>query len=147
MLTLKMRLAMAVLLLACLLPLPYGVYILIRLFATIGFVMLAVEYHRSQRPLGIVAVVFLALVFQPLLRLPLTREVWIAVDVVVAAGLILDYFVTKRRYRLQQRLAPGQNPADSPEIQASVCNGGCSCKGEAIVESQIRAEQAQHAQK
>ena len=147
MLTLKMRLVIAVLLLVCLLPLPYGLYILIDLFAAIGFVMLAIEYHRSQRPLGIVTVVFLALVFQPLLRLPLTYEVWLALDVIVSAGLILDYFVTKRRYRLQQHLAPGQNPADSPEIQASVCNGGCSCKGDAIVNSQIRAEQAQHAQR
>jgi hypothetical protein len=83
------KIALAVLLILCLFHMPYGYYQLFRFAAVVGFGILAYyEYERKNIPLVIVFV-GLALLFQPLVKVPLGRHVWIIVDVVVAAGLIL----------------------------------------------------------
>jgi hypothetical protein len=76
------------LLFACLLDLPYGYYQFVRWAAMVGFVVLAYYYH--ERGATKVAIVFvgLALLFQPLAKVALGREVWNVVDVLVGVGLI-----------------------------------------------------------
>ena len=83
-----LNLALAAILLLCLLHLPYGAYTLIRFVAMVGFGVIAVKYFNEEKiPL---AVVFgaLALLFQPFLKIHLGRTVWNFVDVVVAVLLI-----------------------------------------------------------
>ena len=67
---------------------PYGYYILLRWVvcaAAVFVVVLAVLYkkHRAAWPFGVVAVAF-----NPLIPIHLTREIWRVVDVAVAAAFI-----------------------------------------------------------
>ncbi len=81
-------LGFAIVLLACLLPLPYGAYTLIRFAAMVVFAVIAVKYYNEQKiPLTVVFAA-LALLFQPFVKIHLGRTVWNVVDVIVAALLI-----------------------------------------------------------
>ena len=78
----------AALLFACPFDLPYGYYQFVRWAAMVGFAVLAYDYwERNEKPLAI-GFVGLALLFQPLAKVVLGRELWNVVDVVVGAGLI-----------------------------------------------------------
>ena len=76
-------LILAVFLLLCLAPMPYGFYQLIRFVA------------KDSKPL---AVTFgaLALLFQPFLKIVLGRVMWNIVDVLVALGLIMLFFYERK---------------------------------------------------
>lgn len=79
---------LAVALLICLLPMPYGYYILVRYISTVVFGVMAYDYfHIKQKRLYVITL-SLALLFQPILKIPLGREIWNLVDVVVAIFLI-----------------------------------------------------------
>lgn len=79
---------LAIALLICLLPMPYGYYILVRYISTIVFGVMAYDYfHKKQKELYVITL-SLALLFQPFLKIPLGREIWNFVDVVVAIFLI-----------------------------------------------------------
>lgn len=84
-----LKLFLAVLLLLCLAPMPYGYYQFIRIVAMITFAIMAYQYYeRNAMPL---AITFggLALLFQPFLKVALGRTMWNVVDVVVAVGLVV----------------------------------------------------------
>jgi hypothetical protein len=90
------KLALAALLLICVIELPYGYYQLIRFAAVIGFAILAYyEYERKNIPLVIVFVGLIVL-FQPIGKIPLGRQVWTVVDMLVAAWLVVTVIVPKR---------------------------------------------------
>ena len=80
--------SLAVILLACLLHLPYGAYTLIRFVAMAAFAFIAWNYFNEQKiPLTVVFAA-LTLLFQPFVKIHLGRTVWNVVDVIVAALLI-----------------------------------------------------------
>ena len=83
------RIVMAVLLLLCLAPMPYGFYQLVRFVAMIVFAYLAYYHFKAEE--GGLAFTFaaLTLLFQPFLKIALGRTIWNIVDVIVAIGLIL----------------------------------------------------------
>lgn len=82
-------LALAALLLMCLLPMPYGFYIFVRFTAMVVFACFAYTYYNANNiPLCIVATA-LAILFQPFAKIALGREAWQVVDIIVAIGLIL----------------------------------------------------------
>jgi hypothetical protein len=90
------KITLVVLLLLCLLRMPYGYYQFFRFAAIIGFAILAYyEYERKNIPLVIVFV-GLALLFQPLVKVPLGRQVWSIIDVIIAVGLIATLFIKKQ---------------------------------------------------
>lgn len=90
------KIVLAILLLICLFDLPYGYYQLIRYIAMVGFALLAYyEYERKNIPMVIVFV-GLAILFQPLLKITLGRQVWNIMDVIIAIGLIGSIFVRKK---------------------------------------------------
>jgi len=61
----------------------------------VGFAILAYyEYERKNIPLVIVFVALMML-FQPLFKVSLGRQVWNMVDIIVAAGLVISIFVRK----------------------------------------------------
>jgi hypothetical protein len=90
------KLFLIILMLICLFRLPYGYYQLIRYIALVGFAILAYnEYERKNVPMAIVYI-GLVLLFQPIVKVPLGRQVWNIVDVVVAVGLGVSVFVQKQ---------------------------------------------------
>ena len=82
------RLLLAVMLLLCLAPMPYGYYQLVRFVSMVAFAYLAYYHFKSEEGgLGF-AFVALALLFQPFFKVALGRTLWNVVDVIVAIGLI-----------------------------------------------------------
>lgn len=88
-------LLLAIALLICLAPMPYGYYILIRYAATILFAVMAYDYFQDKQRGLYIACLALALLFQPFMKIPLGREVWNFVDVVVAVFLVYLFFRKK----------------------------------------------------
>ena len=92
-----LKIVLAVLLLLCLLDMPYGFYILIRYVATVSFGYMAYSYcQENKRELAIVTGA-LAVLFQPIIKFALGRFVWNVVDVVAAIALVVLVFVESKR--------------------------------------------------
>ena len=92
------KIILAVLLLLCLAPMPYGYYELVRFVAMAAFAYLAYCHFKSKEEgLGILFA-SLALLFQPFFKIALGRTIWNIVDVIVAIGLI--YLVVKDKKRI-----------------------------------------------
>lgn len=72
---------------------PYGYYQLIRFAALIGFIILAHIAFDQGRKSEAIIYVCLAILFQPLIKIALGRELWNVVDVIVGAGLIVSIFI------------------------------------------------------
>lgn len=86
---------MAIALLICLMPMPYGYYILIRYISAIAFGVMAYDYYYQKQKKMYVITLSLALLFQPLIKLPLGRDIWNFVDIVTAIFFDLLVFVEK----------------------------------------------------
>lgn len=87
---------MAVLLLVCLAPMPYGYYQLVRFIAMVAFAYLAYDYYKLNKVGISYSFVALTLLFQPFLKIALGRVMWNVVDVIVATFLILLIFAKKK---------------------------------------------------
>lgn len=83
-----LKIIIAVALLLCLLPLPFGYYELVRLGGMVCFVVLAYQSYQQKQEGWTVAYAALVLLFQPFFKIALGRGVWNVVDVAVA-GLLL----------------------------------------------------------
>ena len=83
------KFGLAILLLLCLFDMPYGFYQLVRFMAMIGFGILAFQANKQKKQIETVIYVSLAILFQPLLKISLGREIWTVIDAVVAIGLIV----------------------------------------------------------
>lgn len=84
------KIILSVLLLGCLLKMPYGYYQLVRFLALIGFGFLAYQSYKDKNELSVFIYVGLALLFQPFFKIALGRELWNIVDVIVAIGLLIS---------------------------------------------------------
>lgn len=80
--------AIAVILFLCLLDMPYGFYTFVRFAAAAAFCYFAYVASQSENKERMILFIALAVLFQPLLKIPLGRTIWNIVDVVVAAYLI-----------------------------------------------------------
>lgn len=80
---------LTLLLLLCLLNMPYGYYQLVRLVAALGFALLAYHEYQNNRIPFTIGFSFLILLFQPFVKITLGRTMWNVVDVVVAILLII----------------------------------------------------------
>lgn len=90
------KIGLAILMLICLFELPYGSYQLFMFLFVVGFAILAYyEYEIKNIPLVIVYL-GLAVLFQPLATIPLGRQAWMIVDVVVAVGLVVSIFIQRK---------------------------------------------------
>lgn len=79
---------LAVLLLLCLAPMPYGYYLLVRFVAMMAFAVMAYIYNAMKNNSLAILFVALTLLFQPYIKIALGRTLWNIVDVIVAVGLI-----------------------------------------------------------
>lgn len=106
--TLKLIIAIALLL--CLVPMPYGYYILIRYFAAILFGIMAYQYYRRKKEKLMIVFGALALLFQPIIKIPLGREMWNVVDVAVVVMLVVLLWKEKKQDKTvsEEQKAQGQ---------------------------------------
>ena len=84
---------LAVSLLICLAPMPYGYFVLVRFLAMVVFVYLAFQYFKQRKEVLTWTFVTLALLFQPFAKIGLGRTVWNIIDVIVAIGLIVLFII------------------------------------------------------
>lgn len=61
---------------------------LFRVLFTVGFAFLASRASDEGKQTEVTIYVILAILFQPLLKIPLGRTIWNIIDVMVAVGLI-----------------------------------------------------------
>lgn len=90
----------AALLLIALAKLPYGYYTLLRLVVCSSCVVILYQAHIVQeRVMSIwsVALLGMALLFNPLIRVQLSREAWAPIDVACAAILIAHMLIERDR--------------------------------------------------
>lgn len=92
-----LKCALATLLFVCLLELPYGYYQLVRFIALIGFSILAYDSNNKGNKKEVIIFLSLAILFQPLIKIALGREIWNIVDIVVGVGLITNIFLSKSK--------------------------------------------------
>jgi hypothetical protein len=81
---------LAVLFFLCLFDMPYGFYQLVRFIALVGFVVLAYFAYKEENQVEMIISIVLAILFQPLAKIALGRELWKIVDVVVGIALIVS---------------------------------------------------------
>lgn len=91
------KIAIIILLLLCLLPMPYGFYQFVRFFSAVGFAWLAYDEGRNGYKTEMWIYIILAILFQPLLKVSLGRTIWNILDVVIAIGLVISIFIKHRR--------------------------------------------------
>ena len=91
--------ALAVVLLLCLAPMPYGYYQFVRFVAMVAFGFMAYKYHQAQNKIYAITFGVLALLFQPYVKIVLGREMWNIVDVVVALWLIVIWIKTMKNQK------------------------------------------------
>jgi len=84
---------MAVLLLLCLIDLPYGFFQLVRFLALVAFGLLAYDAHLKSNNFHFITNLALAVLFQPLLKISFGRDFWNFIDVVVALWLIFQAII------------------------------------------------------
>jgi hypothetical protein len=76
---------------------PYGFYQLVRFMALVGFGYLAFQANKAGKENEMFIYGALAILFQPFFKIPLGRELWNVVDVIVGAGLLLSAFKQKTK--------------------------------------------------
>ena len=92
----QVYLILAVLMLLCLAPMPYGYYMLVRFVAMVAFGLLAYQYYTRHKSIATIVFGVLALLFQPIYKIALGRVTWNVIDVFVAVLLIALYVMEKR---------------------------------------------------
>ena len=88
---------LAILFFICLAKVPYGYFQLVRFAAIIGFVILAYKAKEEGNKTEMITYAVLACLFQPFMKIPLGRELWNIVDVIVGVGLIISIFIKRKK--------------------------------------------------
>jgi hypothetical protein len=91
-----LKIVLAVLFFLCLLDMPYGFYQLVRFVALVGFAILAYKANEQGQKTEAIIYICLAILFQPLIKIALGRELWNVVDVIVGIGLLVSIFITPK---------------------------------------------------
>jgi len=89
------KLILAILLLICLLDLPYGYFQFVRFASLICFGILAYHANSDNKQTEVIIYIILAVLFQPFIKISLGRELWNIVDVIVAVALLISLFLRK----------------------------------------------------
>jgi hypothetical protein len=73
---------------------PYGYYQVVRFIGMLGFFLFAYYASEEKRNTEVIVYISLAILFQPLFKISLGRQIWNIVDVIIGACLILSVFKT-----------------------------------------------------
>ena len=79
----------AILLLLCILPMPYSFYTIVRLAMTVISGYLAYNYYSQNKKELAITFLIVAILFQPFIKFALGRELWLIVDIVTAIFLLI----------------------------------------------------------
>jgi len=90
------KIILAVLFFLCLLQMPYGYFQFVRFAGLVGFALLGYQANQNSRQTEMFIYIGLAILFQPLIKISLGREVWNIVDVIVGIGLIISLFLNRK---------------------------------------------------
>jgi hypothetical protein len=95
------------LILVALAPLPYGYYVFLRIVFCIAAAYLAWSEHQEAKSINawIVGLVILAILYNPLVPIHLTREIWSVIN--LATVLFLGAHMIKRYKRSARNVAAG----------------------------------------
>ena len=91
------KVSLAILLLLCLLHMPFSYYQGVRFAGFLGFALLAYKSYEQKKIEVMIVYIGLAVLFQPFVKVALGRSGWHVVDVVVAVGLIISASPTLQR--------------------------------------------------
>ena len=91
----KAGLFLAIMLLICLFPMPYGYYNFVRFIAMIVFGVFAYSFYKQAKTSLTVSAIILVLLFQPFFKIPLGRLIWNLIDVVCAILLFVLWKINK----------------------------------------------------
>ncbi len=110
----QVYLILAVLMLLCLAPMPYGYYMLVRFIAMVVFCIMAYRYYEANKMIATCVFGILALLFQPIYKIALGRGIWNVIDVLVAL-LMIALFILEKRFESKstvsyQKLPPDKDP-------------------------------------
>lgn len=94
----KIGLGLAVALLICLFPMPYGYYTLVRFASMIIFGCMAYGFYKEEKMPFCIIAGSLALLFQPFVKIVLDRAMWNIIDVVVAIALALLWYKNRTQH-------------------------------------------------
>lgn len=90
------KIALAFLFFSCLASMPYGYYQLVRFLALVGFVILSYMAHQEGRYIEMIIYGALAILFQPIFKIALGRQLWNIVDVIVGLALIFSIWINPK---------------------------------------------------
>lgn len=76
----------------CLADMPYGYYQLVRFVALVGFAILAYTANEQGHKTEVIIYICLAILFQPLIKIALGRQLWNIIDVIVGVVLLASIF-------------------------------------------------------
>ena len=93
----KIGLGLAVALIVCLFPMPYGYYNLLRFVTMILFGCIALDFYKNNRMSLCVIASSVALLFQPFCKIVLEKTIWNIIDVAVAIMLVLLWYKNKKQ--------------------------------------------------
>lgn len=93
----KLKITLAILLLLCLLNMPYGFYQFVRFAAMVGFAYLAFSVSSKKNKNEVFIYIALALLFQPFIKIALGRTLWNIVDVLVGVALLVSLRTSKAK--------------------------------------------------
>jgi len=93
--TIAIKIILSILLLLCLLDMPYGYYQFVRFIGMIGFGLLAFENYQKNRTWFVIWISS-ALLINPFFKIALGRDMWKIVDVIWAVLLVVSIFLNKR---------------------------------------------------
>jgi len=79
------------LLIGCLAEMPYGYYQFFRIAGTIMFIWLASIAFQNKKNAVVLFYSLMAALLQPVLKIHFAREIWNAIDVVIAAVLLVIF--------------------------------------------------------
>ena len=90
-----LKLFLSIILLLCLIDMPYGYYQFVRFARLMGFTYLAYSSIEDKKNNEAFIYIGLALLFQPFIKIALGRTIWNIVDLIVGIGLILSLYQRK----------------------------------------------------
>jgi hypothetical protein len=76
---------------------PYGYYILLRWIICAVFAYLAIQAYAQAKQAWVWIFVLTALIYNPLIRLHLTREIWSVVNIVTIVVAVASIFILKAK--------------------------------------------------
>jgi hypothetical protein len=97
--SITIKIILTILFLLCLLQMPYGYYQIVRFVGMAGFIVLAFLRYQQNKTVNLEVIIyaFLALLFQPFIKIALGRAVWNIVDLIVSLWLIISLFLNPKK--------------------------------------------------